>query len=245
MNAGEKEERRKRVPAIVYYTLAHIFEYQQSQTLVNLVENDLTDESDQSDDDYESDAEVENNDEYYVGVGDYFVDDFNDSLNADDNISETLINFVGSVLKPFGFDLNTLGKGSMTNLNHRMRYFSMIPAFFRLQQYIEEENQIHGANLRNFVLIPVYNYQRKHIAIDRSGLHSLCSSARIYRNPRTENLLTYAEFVGDKNLYNVPNKWYELFELADLDKKSNNGFNFDSRITTDAITVSILFKKEK
>lgn len=83
------------------------------------------------------------------------------SLNADGNISEFLINFVGDTPQAFGFDQMNFGKGVLYNIRHPQRYYEFIPMFYRLQEFVYNENQTNSdaenkfkskAQLRNFRL---------------------------------------------------------------------------------------------
>lgn len=220
------------------------------------LENMLIDYHSESDSDYDESFNADENDHQseFESDGEHFeefsemeveVDEDGDELPhllTADGVHYKLIDFVKHTLRPYNWNVGSIGKGVFYGINHPCKFYSYIPVFIRLQQFIENENKNKQleTQIRSFIVLPTFRYGVQHIHIDTNDLFLLYNAAGL--NKKMSNGIrefpNLKDFNQDKNQFGIAKKWFELFNLKES-KSKKTPMSFAGRISTNGIDVSI------
>lgn len=150
---NEKKTKQKENNVLVYHTLniPETITITISQTLKDLNPNAelFPEDSDEDDPDYVPEP---------IDVDQEQLDMVMEIDNEDDKediiFSQILIDFVEKTLQPFDFNVGTHGRGVLYAMYHPKKYYSFIPMFIRLQQYIHGIASNDPTAMHNFIAVP-------------------------------------------------------------------------------------------
>lgn len=133
--------------------------------------------------------------------------------------------------------------------------------FESMQMWTEIQRDIHMFNIlykgrrdkpkiKNFAVVPMCSFQRRHIRIDTEALYSILCKLNII--PRKYGLRICKD--GSPNLRNITSKefnhnainsWNLFFDVEHMEKIASNKNEFAGQICSDGVSVSIMYKKPK
>lgn len=132
-------------------------------------------------------------------------------------------------------------QGKLKGAENNATFYQFVPHMLRMQHYIETVNfenmenenasELQKQQMRSFVVVPQYNWQKKHIRIDNECLLKIVNA-----------LIPTGEQKWQRGEYDE--LWNQIFDFK-RSIKFQKGMLFNQFIVTDSVSVSIHFIKDR
>lgn len=118
--------------------------------------------------------------------------------------------------------------------------------FARFPEFVQRPEAERPPKCKNFTIIPMCKFQRRHIRIDTDQLYKLVCKLQIVpkkfgqrKNMAPVNI-TQNEFLHDKS-----GSWNLFFDREKIDKMVHSNRRFDNAIVSDGVSVTVCYLKPK
>ncbi|XP_031618637.1 uncharacterized protein LOC116337846 [Contarinia nasturtii] len=154
-------------------------------------------------------------------------------------------------------ELRWLGAPDDCNIRDFVKedWFKSIRMWSEIQRDIRNfhfayEDRRDKPQIKNFVVVPMCTFQRRHIRIDTDALYVILSNAKLVprkcgKRTRKDGTTNFKNITSNEFRTNKILSWNLFFDVEKILKLVHNKKEFDSQICSDGVSVSLMYKKPK